>query len=185
MRTAASKFIVLDRDGTLVVDRGYLSDPAGLEFLPGAAEGLRVLCDQGFRLVVATNQSGVGRGMFSLDQLREMNIRLTQMVNDAGARLEGIYSCPHAPEFGCSCRKPETGLLLQAASELGFVPSSSVVVGDKITDIEFGRRVGANTILLSSFGAPADATVTADFTAADLLAASRAIFAIHSMRTSG
>jgi D-glycero-D-manno-heptose 1,7-bisphosphate phosphatase len=142
------KFVILDRDGTLVVDRGYLDDPAGLEFLPGAAEGLRSLYAQGYRLVVITNQSGVGRGLYPIERVYAMNARLQRMVEQAGAKLERIYFCPHAPDAGCDCRKPAQGLIRQAAAELGFDPVSAIVIGDKESDIEFGRRGGAVTILI-------------------------------------
>jgi D-glycero-D-manno-heptose 1,7-bisphosphate phosphatase len=146
--SAAERIVVLDRDGTIVVDRGYLSDPAGLEFESGATEGLRLLSLAGYRLVVATNQSGVGRGLFTLEQLDAMNARLMAMVESAGARLDAIYSCPHAPHDQCDCRKPAQGLLQRAASELGFDPASAIVIGDKDSDIEFGRRAGAKTVLI-------------------------------------
>jgi D-glycero-D-manno-heptose 1,7-bisphosphate phosphatase len=148
-RRKADKVVILDRDGTLVIDRGYLSDPAGLKFEPGAAQGLQWLYSHGYRLVVITNQSGVGRGLFTLDRLEAMNARLNAMVEDAGARLEGIYYCPHAPEAGCACRKPAQGLLTRAASDLDFDPASAVMIGDKGSDIEFGRRAGAMTILIA------------------------------------
>lgn len=147
--TRTKKVVILDRDGTIVIDRHYLSDPAGLEFLQGAADGLRSLYESGHRLVVITNQSGVGRGLFSLERLQAMNARLREMVLESGARLEGIYFCPHRPEDGCDCRKPGTRLLLDAASELRFNPADAVVIGDKDSDIEFGYRAGALTMLVS------------------------------------
>jgi D-glycero-D-manno-heptose 1,7-bisphosphate phosphatase len=149
-RPSSCKVVLLDRDGTIVIDREHLSDPAGLEFLPGAADGLQQLHELGYRLVVVTNQSGVGRGLFPLDRLVAMNARLTEMVRSIGAELAAIYYCPHAPDVGCACRKPATGLLLQAAADLGFEPSSAIVIGDKLSDVEFGRRAGAMTILVSS-----------------------------------
>ena len=148
----ADKVVILDRDGTIVVDRNYLSDPGGLEFLPGAAEGLRSLHRQGYRLVVITNQSGVGRGLFSLERLAAMNRRLMEMVQENGALLERIYCCPHRPEDRCLCRKPRPKLLLDAASELGFTPRRAIVIGDKAGDVEFGRNVGATTMLIGSIG---------------------------------
>jgi D-glycero-D-manno-heptose 1,7-bisphosphate phosphatase len=154
--------VILDRDGTIVVDRGYLSDPEQLEFLPGAAEALRELHQRGFRLVIATNQSGVGRGMYTLDRLHEVHQKLRQMVRSAGSSLEAIYYCPHTPEADCSCRKPATGLLLRAASELAFDPAAALVIGDKLTDVEFGQRAGAVTVLISATGLPEDAEVTPD-----------------------
>jgi D-glycero-D-manno-heptose 1,7-bisphosphate phosphatase len=183
---AADKVVILDRDGTMVIDRGYLDDPAGLEFAPGAAEGLHRLHSHGYRLVVITNQSGVGRGFFTLERLEAMNARLRIMVEHAGARLEGIYFCPHAPEAGCACRKPALGLLTQAASELGFDPSSAVMIGDKESDVVFGRRAGAMTILISgdastsagpstSGDAAAHTRIEADLVARDLMEAAGAV----------
>ena len=141
--------VVLDRDGTIVVDHGYLADPDRLEFLPGAAEGLRWLWERGYRVVVITNQSGVGRGLFSVAQIEVMNARLHAMVEAAGAKLTKIYFCPHTPDANCACRKPNLALMEQAATELNFNPRSSVVVGDKDSDIEFALRAGARAILIS------------------------------------
>jgi D-glycero-D-manno-heptose 1,7-bisphosphate phosphatase len=142
--------VILDRDGTMVIDRGYLAAPEGLEFMPTAPEALRWLYDRGYRLVVVTNQSGVGRGLFSIDRVEAMNARLYEMVESVGARLSKVYFCPHAPEANCDCRKPKLGLMEQAAAELNFDPRKSVVIGDKESDIEFGHRAGAKTILLAA-----------------------------------
>jgi D-glycero-D-manno-heptose 1,7-bisphosphate phosphatase len=176
---ACDKVVILDRDGTMVIDRGYLADPAGLEFEMGAAEGLRCLYSQGYRLVVITNQSGVGRGFFPLQRVTEMNARLQVMVEEIGAKLEDIYVCPHEPEAGCDCRKPALGLMTRAASELSFDPARAVVIGDKQTDIEFGRRAGATTILITRT-APAEAARTLpDYVAPNLREAARAVALLH------
>ncbi len=172
---ASDKVVILDRDGTMVIDRGYLHDPAGLEFEPNAAEGLKCLHLAGFRLVVITNQSGVGRGLFNLEQLEAMNARLLTMVESAGARLERIYYCPHAPGAGCVCRKPAQALLMQAAAELGFNAAAATVIGDKESDIEFGRRAGARTILIASHGPTPRLRTTPDLIARDLVEAARAV----------
>jgi D-glycero-D-manno-heptose 1,7-bisphosphate phosphatase len=173
------KVIVLDRDGTIVVDRGYLDDPAGLAFLPGAAEGLRRLHAAGYQLVVITNQSGIGRGRFSTARLHEIHARFAEMVSEAGARLAGIYFCPHRPDEGCVCRKPEVGLVDAAAAELGFSNSAVIVVGDKASDVELGRRIGAPTVLISTDGAG-----DADFVAGDLMQAAQFIERLNEARTS-
>jgi len=173
--SAADRMVVLDRDGTLVIDRGYLSDPDGLEFEPGAAAGLQWLYSHGYRLVVISNQSGVGRGLFTLERLTSMNARLSAMVEGLGARLEGIYCCPHAPDAGCTCRKPAPGLLLRAASDLGFNPESTVVIGDKGSDIEFGRSARATTILITADGRGTLGGIRPDFVAANLLEAAQTI----------
>lgn len=152
-----SRVVLLDRDGTLVVDHEYLADPAGLEFLPGAVEGLQLLHRRGHRLVIISNQSGVGRGLFSLEQLRLVNERLAAMAREIGVELAGIYCCPHRPEDGCNCRKPAIGLVRQAAAELGFEPSATVVIGDKASDMELGRAIGAVTIRIIAGGARPEA----------------------------
>jgi D-glycero-D-manno-heptose 1,7-bisphosphate phosphatase len=169
------KVVVLDRDGTVVIDRGYLADPAGLEFEPGAADALRLLHVRGFRLVVITNQSGVGRGFFSLDRVIAMNERLTAMVDEAGAKLSAIYFCPHTPDAGCDCRKPALGLMNRAVAELKFDPKYAIVVGDKDSDMEFGRRAGARTVLLARNLPAAIARPEPDIVAPNLLEAARTI----------
>lgn len=170
-RQHSGKVVILDRDGTIVVDRSYLADPARLAFEPGAAEGLRLMYEQGCRLVVITNQSGIGRGLFSHQRLFEIHERLWEMVESIGARLEGIYYCPHTPEDQCDCRKPRLALLDRAASELGFDASSVVVIGDKASDIEFGHRAGAATILVNAHALSLGSEAMPDFVASDLVQA--------------
>ncbi len=180
-----NEVVILDRDGTIVVNHGYLADPAGLEFAPGAAQALQWLYSHGYRLVVISNQSGVGRGFFSLERLAAMNARLNAMVEGSGARLEAIYCCPHAPDAACACRKPAQGLMLRAASDLGFNPESAIVIGDKGSDVEFGRAAGAMTILIAPTAAVAGGAVDAnaetrpDLIAANLLEAARAVTSGH------
>jgi D-glycero-D-manno-heptose 1,7-bisphosphate phosphatase len=142
------RFVILDRDGTVIVERHYLSDPDGVELIHGAGAALRRLGERGFGLVVVTNQSGVGRGLFSPERLEEIHARLEALLADEGVQLAGIYSCPHHPDVGCSCRKPRTGLLERAARELGFEPSRAFVVGDLASDVDLGRAVGATTVLV-------------------------------------
>jgi D-glycero-D-manno-heptose 1,7-bisphosphate phosphatase len=170
---AADKVVILDRDGTIVVDKQYLSNPADLQLLPGAAEGLRWWSEHGYRLVVITNQSGVGRGMFSLERLNEVHGRFREIIGEVGARIDQIYYCPHTPEADCACRKPRVQLLVRAASELGFDASRAIVVGDKSSDVEFGRRVGATTVLIASKVPVTDGQSAPDHVAVDLAEAAR------------
>jgi len=172
--------ILLDRDGTILVERGYLSDPAAVELLPHAAAGLRRLGELGFSLVVVTNQSAIGRGYFDVERLAEIHQRMTGLLAADGVRLAGIYFCPHVPEDHCECRKPRPGLVEQAAAALGFDPRQSYVIGDKPCDIELGQAVGATTVLVrSGYGAEVEAHATArpDFVADNLLAAAAVIAA--------
>jgi D-glycero-D-manno-heptose 1,7-bisphosphate phosphatase len=172
---ASDKVVILDRDGTIIVDRHYLSDPAELELLPNAADGLRYLSQRGYRLVVITNQSGVGRGMFSLRRLDEINARFSDMLRAIGVQIEQIYCCPHAPQALCNCRKPNLGLLARAAFELQFNPRDAIVIGDKPTDIEFGRRARATTILIATNPGVSSNEPAPDFVATDLLDAAHKI----------
>jgi D-glycero-D-manno-heptose 1,7-bisphosphate phosphatase len=142
------RFVLLDRDGTLIVERHYLSDPELVELLPNAAEGLRRMQHLGFGLVVVTNQSGIGRGYFDEDRLTQIHDRMHAVLRAEGLTLDGVYYCPHTPEDDCACRKPRPGLIEQAANDLYFEPAECVVIGDKASDIRLGQRVGATTILV-------------------------------------
>ena len=148
------QFAVLDRDGTIIVERGYLSNPELVELIPGAADGLRRLKGMGLGLVVITNQSGIGRGFFDQAILESIHQRMEELLASGGVHLDGIYFCPHLPEENCQCRKPKPGLLEKAAQELGFDPGATFVIGDKPCDIELGQRVGATTFLVrTGYGA--------------------------------
>ncbi|WP_285905536.1 D-glycero-alpha-D-manno-heptose-1,7-bisphosphate 7-phosphatase [Pseudodesulfovibrio pelocollis] len=140
--------ILLDRDGTIIADKHYLSDPAGVELLSGAVQGLRRMRGLGRRLAVLTNQSGVGRGYYDEASVRACNARMAELLSAHGVELDGIFYCPHAPEDACGCRKPAPGLMEQAVAALGFDPRRAVVVGDKDVDMLLGRAVGATTILV-------------------------------------
>ena len=142
--------VFADRDGTLVIERGYLSDPADLELLPGVPEGIHDLHAGGFAVVVISNQSGVGRGFFPLSRVYEAMARLRHVLRARGAELDAIYFCPHRPEAGCDCRKPGIGLLLRAADDLQLSLASSVFVGDKLLDVQTGHNAGCRAVLVQS-----------------------------------
>ena len=142
------RFVVLDRDGTIIEERNYLSDPAQVALIPGAAAGLRELRRLGYGLVVITNQSGVGRGYFDENRLGQVHDRMRELLRSEDVWFDALYVCPHIPEDGCACRKPRVGLMRKAAQELSFELSESIVVGDKASDIEMGRQVGALTFLV-------------------------------------
>lgn len=144
------RFVVLDRDGTLNAERSYLTDPRQVELLPGVLEGLKRLRDLELGLVVVTNQSAIGRGLLDAGVLGAIHAHLKALLAQGGITLDGIYVCPHRPEDACRCRKPEPGLMEQAARALSFDPSQAFVVGDKACDMELGRRVGATTFLMTS-----------------------------------
>ncbi len=179
----ASKAVFLDRDGTVNTEEDFLSDPDKLQLVKGAVEGLKILRDTGFTLVVVSNQSGVARGLFSEDDVARVNERLARLLSEEGVDVERFYHCPHHPEgtvpeysVQCECRKPSPGMLLRAADELGIDPAASYMVGDRARDLEAGRRAGARTVLVrTGYGPSALEEVLemklADFVADDLVQA--------------
>ena len=142
--------VFLDRDGTLIVERGYLMEPGGLELLSGTAAALHDLKAAGLPLIVVSNQSGVGRGLYSLASVYETMARLRIELRAAGVELDGVYFCPHRPEEGCDCRKPGTRLLERAAEDHLLALRGSFMVGDKLLDVETGQRAGARGVLVRS-----------------------------------
>jgi len=170
--------VFLDRDGTLVVERGYLSDPRELALMPGAARAVRHLAAAGYAVVVISNQSGVGRGAFTLGAAHATMAALRRALRAHGAELDAIYFCPHRPDAGCACRKPGTALLERAADDLQLALRASVMVGDKALDVEAGRRAGARGVLVrTGYGAEEEAraagAATPDHVADDVEAAAR------------
>jgi D-glycero-D-manno-heptose 1,7-bisphosphate phosphatase len=160
------RFVVLDRDGTIIGERHYLSDPKDVELLPGVVPGLRRLIGLELGLVILTNQSGIGRKFFDEGRLNVIHGRLRDILSLNGIEVDGIYYCPHVPEESCDCRKPNPGLLRLAAKDLGFEPHVSFVIGDKSCDIGLGRAVGATTFLVrTGYGSTfaADPAVAADY----------------------
>lgn len=167
------RFVLIDRDGTLNVEKNYLSDPDQLELIPGAGAALRRLRDAGFGIAVVTNQSGIARGYFDLTQLERVHSRLRDLLAAEGVAIDGVYLCPHGPDDDCRCRKPLPGMIEQAVAEHGFDPRAAVVIGDKEADVELGRGVGATAILVrTGYGRKTEAKGTrADHVADDLPAA--------------
>jgi len=152
-----NRAVFLDRDGTVIEEVGYLSDLKQLRLIPGAAASIKRLNEAGFKVVLVTNQSGVARGYFTEAFVRETHELLGKMLGLEGARLDGIYYCPHHPKAGdspyaaaCDCRKPGTGMLEQAARDMGIDVKASFVVGDKWSDVELGQRAGAHSILVTT-----------------------------------
>lgn len=129
--------VFVDRDGTIIAERSYLSDPAGVEFVPGSLEALADLARAGFLLVTVTNQSGVARGLYAESDYHAVAARLTEMLAAGGVKVDRTEYCVHHPdETGpCACRKPATGMHLRAAAVLSIDPKASYYVGDKVTDI--------------------------------------------------
>ncbi len=125
-----ARLLLLDRDGTIMVDRGFPKDPAEVELIPGAARAIRRMRGLGLRVAIISNQSGIGRGYMTRDDVDRVNDRLRELLGREGAALDAIYYCPHAPGDGCSCRKPRRALLDRAAEELAGDLRRSFFVGD-------------------------------------------------------
>ena len=147
--------VFLDRDGTIIEEAGYLSDPAQVRLIPGVADALARLRKAGFRIVVVTNQSGIARGYFGEADVAKVHAALDRLLAEHGAGIDAYYFCPHHPDFGspCECRKPGTGMVKMAAMELGLDVAASYFVGDKAADVELGINSGGRAILvLTGYG---------------------------------
>lgn len=149
------KAAFLDRDGVINHDKAYVHRWEDFEFVPGALEGMRLLQQAGYVLVIVTNQSGLARGYYSEQQYQALNAALRRHLAGQGVRLAGIYHCPHHPKgsvpelaIDCDCRKPAPGMLLRAARELGLSLRESLMVGDKASDIEAARAAGLSNAYL-------------------------------------
>lgn len=145
---SVSRYVILDRDGTIIENHPYLWDPDIITFLPGALGGLKKLQEAGFRILIITNQSGIGRGLITEAQLTRIHTRLIDRLKDENIFIRGIYYCPHHPDDGCHCRKPGLELMNLAVHDHQFHPDEAFMVGDSSTDIEFGKNAGAYTILV-------------------------------------
>lgn len=172
--TAGSPAAFVDRDGTIIREREYLSDPAGVELLPGAAEGLRILQDAGYVLVSVSNQSGIARGLYDEAAYQRVQRRMVAILADHGVRIAASYHCPHHPDVTgpCDCRKPASGLFLAAIREHGLDPGRSVFIGDRLRDIEAARELGGRAFLLrTGYGAEEARSAGPDVVVCDDLAA--------------
>jgi len=148
--SGAKRIALLDRDGTIIVDKVYLRDPDLIEFAPGAIEGLKLLRDSGFVLLLVTNQSGVARGYFDEACLARIHDRLEAMLARHGIELAKIYYCPHGPNDNCQCRKPATGMVRQAMADFGFCAGHAVVIGDSDADMRLAEASGIRGIRIGS-----------------------------------
>lgn len=150
-----NKAVFLDRDGTIVVHEHYLSSPHQLKLLPNAAEGIRLFREHGYLIIVVTNQSGVARGFFDEERLLHIHKRLMDMLEEEGVVIDGIYYCPHHAEgvieqykVTCDCRKPDPGMLFDAAHRHNIDLTQSLMIGDSETDMLAGKSAGCRCILI-------------------------------------
>ena len=158
----AKKTVFLDRDGTLIIDKIYLNDPDQIVYLPGVFEALTRLRDAGFQFIIVTNQSGVARGIVSLENLHEIHRRMRVAFAEHGIEFREIYYAPYSVESNHPMRKPAPGMLLRGAEECDADLAGSWMIGDRLSDVVAGHRAGCKSILLTGVEKP-DPNASSEF----------------------
>jgi histidinol-phosphate phosphatase family protein len=156
--------IFLDRDGTIIEDANYPKYPEQVHFLSDVEIVLSIFQKKGFLLILISNQSGIGRGLITMEEANNVHHRVLSILNNKGVCLDASYYCIHGPEENCSCRKPSPEMILRAAEELNVDLSNSFMIGDREVDMETGKNAGCRTILIKS-GQETGISVLADYTA--------------------
>lgn len=165
-----AKAIFLDRDGTIVEDKGYTHKVSDFRLLKNSVNGLKML--KGYSIFIVTNQSGIGRGYYSLNDFNEFNDSMAKELEKSGIKIKKIYYCPHHPEDKCSCRKPKIKMLKDAEKEFGAELKKSYVIGDMKKDVEMGKKAGCKTIIIKGKN-DSWRQANADFAAIDLKEAAK------------
>src|SRR5213596_3044031 len=184
-----NRAVFLDRDGTIIEEKEYLSDPDRIVVFPGAAQALNRLQDAGFKLLIVTNQSGIGRGYYTVEDMHRVNTRLVAELERYGVRFEKIYFAPEAPEQPSRGRKPSPQFLFDARDEFDIDLSQSYMIGDKLIDLECGWNAGVKTSILvrTGYGAELESELAGKGNAAvvvdDLTAAAEWIAGSKTWRT--
>jgi D-glycero-D-manno-heptose 1,7-bisphosphate phosphatase len=145
-----NKAIFLDRDGVINEDSGFIHRIADFKFLEGVCDSLVELQGLGFKLIIITNQSGIGRGYYSIEDFHRLNDFMLKSFGMKGITIDKVYFCPHSPEEKCECRKPKTKFIERAKEEFDLDLTNCWMIGDKISDIEMGKKAGCKTILIDS-----------------------------------
>lgn len=167
-----SKAVILDRDGVLVEDTGFVHKIEDFKLIPNAVEGLKLL--KNFKLFIITNQSGIGRGYFKFEDFLNYNKKVVEELEKHNIKIGKTYVCPHAPEENCECRKPKAKMIKDAAKEFGIDLSRSFMIGDKKIDVEMGRNAGCKSVLvLTGNGMREKENSKADYVAKDLIDAAK------------
>lgn len=181
---STSKAAFIDRDGVINEERNYVHRISDFVLLPGVVEGLKLLRNAGYRLIVVTNQAGIARGYYAQDEMDRLHDHMRELLAEHGVSLDAIYFCPHHPQgsiehlaIECDCRKPSPGMLQQAAKDFDLNLATSVLIGDKLSDVRAGKcaGVGRTVIVESGHNVERIARLEADVVAADLLAAARVL----------
>lgn len=143
------KLVILDRDGVINFDsEHFIKTPAEWKAIPGSLEAIAKLTQAGYRVVVATNQSGIGRGLFDMDTLNAMHDKMHRAVQAVGGRIDAIFYCPHSADSNCDCRKPKPGMFVRIASCFNADMSKAFSVGDSLRDLQASAAAGAQPILV-------------------------------------
>lgn len=150
MNKTSRGLIILDRDGTIIKHIHHLAEEALVELLPYSGSTLKKLQEKNFELAIASNQSIIGRGLASSEQVERINSKVLWLLSEFGVSISAVHICPHTPLNNCSCRKPKPKMGLTIMEELGYTNKNTIVVGDTISDIEFAKNLGVRSILLSS-----------------------------------
>jgi len=165
--------VFLDRDGTVNVDYGFVAKPEDVKLLPGVVEAIRELNQAGIPVFIISNQSGVGRGYYTVDDVKAVNEEIRKQLAEQGAKVQDFYFCPHAPEENCECRKPKVGLIRQAMEESNLDLKRIYTIGDKPSDVELAHNAGGmGTVVFSGQTKPEDIAswpFQPDFKAQDLI----------------
>jgi len=158
--------VFLDRDGVIIEDRAdYVKSWDEVQFIPEAFDAIRRFSEAGLTVVIVTNQSAVGRGIVTQAFVEEIHSRMLEEIAAHGGKVDAVYFCPHHPTAGCECRKPKSGMLLEAAEKLGIDLSASVMVGDSLTDIRAANEAGARGILVLTGKGSAQASLVEAYVA--------------------
>ena len=148
------RFVILDRDGTIILDKDHLTEVSEVELIPNAGKAIKKLNDLGLGTIIVTNQTVVGNGHIIIRELEAIHRKMLDLLSKEGAKIDGIYFCPHRIEDNCSCRKPKLGLIEQSLKDYNFDPKEAFVIGDKVLDVEMGEKMGARTFLVrTGYGA--------------------------------
>jgi len=171
------KAIFLDRDGTINVDHGFVHRPEDFILIPGVTQGLKKMQELGLGLFVVTNQSGIGRGYYTLEQFKKVSEHFLGELSKHGVSIEKIYYCAHSPEEGCDCRKPNIKMVLDAKDDYDIDLKKSYFIGDKEADVLTGKKAGCKTILVltGKTKKESECRTKPDFVAEDLVEAARII----------
>lgn len=164
--------VFLDRDGTINKDIGYLHEPEKLEFLPHALEGMKMLSGAGYRLIIVTNQPGIGLGYYTKEDFFQVSLAMLKACSEKGIKIHKMYFSPYSEAQGAECRKPKPGMIERGMREVAVVKEKSFMVGDRENDVLAGKSAGVKTIRIVSEG---DQESAADYQAPDLLAAAKLI----------